>query len=74
MDKMCSQSVLSPHDKEMILAGHSIHQRSWALLECVRSMKIQDLVKFCEFAQEILPEVAVQLMAGTWLRLRYDLW
>ena len=67
MDKMCSQSVLSPHDQAMILAGHSIPQRSWSLLECVRSMKIQDLVKFCEFVQEILPEVTLQLMAGTYV-------
>ena len=64
VDKMCSQSLLAPHDQEMILAGHSIYQRNWLLLECVRCMGMQNLVKFCEFLQQILPQLGLQLTTG----------
>ena len=61
MDKMCS---LAPHDRGTILAGHSIYQRSWLLLEHVRHMEVQMLLKFCEFVQEFLPQVGLQLVTG----------
>ena len=64
IDKMCSNKVLAPSDQEMMFAGHSNHQRNRIMLECVRSNGMQALVKFCEFMQEILPEVGLQLLAG----------
>ena len=67
VDKMCSKGLLACHDQEMILAGHSIHQRNRLLLECVRCMGIQALVKFCKFLQEILPQVGLQLMTGSFV-------
>ena len=48
----------------MILAGHSIHQSKWILLDCVRCMGMKALMKFCEFVQESLPEVGFQLLTG----------
>ena len=68
MDKMCSNGLLAPSDQEMILAaGHSIHQRNWLLLEHVRHMAMQAMVKFCEFVREILPQVGLQLVASTYV-------
>ena len=65
VDKMSSNNLLATNDQEMILAaGHSIHQSNWILLECVRCMGMQALVKFCEFVREILPEVGFQLLTG----------
>lgn len=64
MDKMCSNGLLAPHDRDTILAGYSVYQRSWLLLEHVRHMKRQALLKFCECVQEILPQVVLQLVAG----------
>ena len=64
MDKMCSNDLLAPRDQGTILSGYSVYQRSWLLLEHVRHMEMQVLVKFCEFVQEVLPQVGVQLVAG----------
>ena len=64
MDKMCSIGLLAPHDQGTILAGCSVYQRSWLLLEHVRHMKMQALMKFCESVQEIVPQVGLQLVAG----------
>ena len=64
VDKMSSSNLLALNDQEMILAGNSIHQSNWILLECVRCMGMQALVKFCEFVREILPEVGFQLLTG----------
>ena len=64
IDKMCLNNLLAPSDQEMMFTAHSIHQRNWVTLEYVRSNGIQVLVKFCEFMQEILPEVGLQLLTG----------
>ena len=64
VDRMSSNNLLTPNDQEMILAGHSIHQKNWILLECVRCMGMQAMVKYCELVQEILPEVGFQLLTG----------
>ena len=69
IDRMSSNNLLTPNDQEMILAGHSIHQRTWILLECVRCMGMQAMVKFCEIVQEILAKVGSQLLTG----MRYSL-
>ena len=65
MDKMSSNGLLAPHDQELILTGHSMYQRNWLLLEHVRHMKMETLMKFCEFVQGISPQVGLQLIEGT---------
>ena len=64
IDKMSSNGLLSPHDQELILTGHSMHQRCWLLLEHVRYMKIEALMKFCKLVQEIYPQIGLQLITG----------
>ena len=64
MDKMSSNSLLTPHDQELILIGHSMYQRNWLLLEHVRRLEMEDLVKVCELIQEISPEISLQLLEG----------
>ena len=65
VDKMSSNGLLAAHDQELILTGHSMHQRNWLLLEHVRHMKMETLMKFCEFVQGISPQVGLQLIEGT---------
>ena len=64
VDKMSSNGLLAAHDQELILTGHSMHQRCWLLLEHVRHMEMQMLMKICESVQEISPQVGLQLIAG----------
>ena len=69
MDKMSLNGLLAVHDQELILTGHSMYQRNWLLLEHVRHMKMEALVKFCEFVQERYPQIGLQLTAGTHIYL-----
>ena len=71
MNKMSSNGLLAAHDQQVILSGHSVHQRNWLLLEYVRQVRIQTLMKFCEFVQEISPQVGLQLIAGMKLLATY---
>ena len=64
MDTISSNGLLAAHDQELILTGHSMHQRCWLLLEHVRHMEMQMLMKICESVQEISPQVGLQLIAG----------
>lgn len=64
ISKMCSNGLLTSYDKELILTGHSPHQRNWLLLEHVRRMRTQSLMGFCEFIQEIAPGIGLQLVTG----------
>ena len=64
VDKMSSNGLLAPCNQQLIMTGQSLHQRNWLLLEHVRHMKIQAMVKFCEFVQGIFPQVGLQLVAG----------
>ena len=64
LDKMCTNGFITPHDRELILAGHSIHQQKLLLLEHVRHMEMQKLVKFCEFVKETSLRAGLQLKAG----------
>ena len=64
MDKICSSGLLSAHDQQLILIGQSVHQRNCLLLEYVRHMEVQTLMKFCKFVQEISPQVGLQLIEG----------
>ena len=65
MDKMSSDGILAPHDQELILTGQSLHQRNCLLIEHVRNMEMQALMKFCEFVKGISPQVGLQLIEGT---------
>ena len=65
MDKMSSNGLLPAHDQELILTGQSLQHRNWLLLEHVRHMKMESLIKFCEFVQSSSPQVGLQLIKGT---------
>ena len=62
--KMCSNSLLTACEGELILTGHSTYQRNRLLLEHVRHMQAQTLLTFCEFIQENAPKVGLQLVTG----------
>ena len=64
MDKMCSNGLLAAHDQELILTGQSMHQRNCLLLEHVRHMNMQTLMRFCEVVQLIYPQVGLELIKG----------
>ena len=64
MDKISSGGLLAPHDQELILTGQSLYQRNCLLLEHMRHMEMQALMKFCEFVQGISPQVGLQLIEG----------
>ena len=61
---MYSADLLSFYEKELILAGHSVYQKNCLLLEHVRHMELESLLKFCEFTLESAPSVGLQLDAG----------
>lgn len=64
MDKMSSNNLLALFDQQLILTGQSMHQRNWLLLEHVRQMEIQSLIKICELMQEMFPQVGLQSAVG----------
>ena len=64
LDKMSSNGLLAAHDQELILTGQSMHHRNCLLLEHVRQMEMQILMRICEFVQELSPQVGLQLIAG----------
>ena len=64
MNKMSSNGLLAVHDQELILTGQAIHQRNRLLLEHVRHMEVQALMRCCELVQEISPQVGLQLVVG----------
>lgn len=61
INKMCSNGFLTTCEQELILAGHSVYQRNYLLLEHMRNMETKAL---CEFILESNPEVGLQLDAG----------
>ena len=64
-DKMCSVKLLTANEYTAISSGHSIHHRNWMLLEHVRHMDMQAVMKFCELVQEIWPQVGSQLIISS---------
>ena len=66
MDKLSSDGLLAAHDQELILTGQSMHQRNCLLLEHVRHMEMQAIMKFCEFVQGSSPQVGLQLIKGNY--------
>ena len=55
--KMYLVKLLTATECSIISSGHSVHHRNWMLLEHVRHMDVQALVKFCELVQGIWPQV-----------------
>ena len=63
-DKMYSVGLITSQDQIVISSGHSVYQKNWLLLGCVKHMDMQALVAFCELVQAIWPQVGTQLIAG----------
>ena len=61
---MCLNGLLTTHEEELILTGHSIYQRNQLLLEYVRHMQTATLMIFCEYVEETVPGVGLNLTAG----------
>ena len=64
IDKMCSTGLLTDYEQNVISSGHTVHHRNWLLLEYVRCMDLQLLLKFCKLLQEEWPEIGSQLIMG----------
>ena len=63
-DKMCSTGLLTDHQQTVISSGHTVHHRNWLLLEYVRQLDLESLLKFCKLLQEEWPEIGTQLIMG----------
>ena len=63
-DKMCSTGLLTDHQQTVISSGHTVHHRNWLLLEYVRQLDLESLLKFCKLLQEEWPEIGMQLIMG----------
>ena len=66
-DKMCSTGLLTDHQQTVISSGHTVHHRNWLLLEYVRQLDLQSLLKFCKLLQEECPEIGTQLIMSTYV-------
>ena len=70
--KMCSIGLLNVYNQIVISSGHSVHHRNWLLLEHVRHMNKQFLLKFCKLLQEELPVIGSQLNIGMYYTSWYE--
>ena len=68
--KMCSAGLLTDHQQTVISSGHTVHHRNWLLLEYVRQMDPESLLKFCKLLQEEWTEIGIQLIIGTYIYVR----
>ena len=64
LNQMYSNGLITPRDRELILVGKSNHQRNWLLLEYVRHVAMEELVKFCKLVKESSPQLGLQLVTG----------
>ena len=64
VDKMLSTELLNTHEQDLILSGYSVHQRNWQLLEHVRHLDTESLLKFSKLVQDIWPQIELQLVTG----------
>ena len=62
--EMLSLKLVNPHEHNLILSGHSLHQRNWLLLEHVRYLDSQSLKVFSELVCKVWPEIGLQLITG----------
>ena len=63
-DKMCSTRLLTDHQQTVISSGHTVYHRNWLMLEYVRQLDLESLLKFCELLQEEWPQIGTQLIIG----------
>ena len=63
-DKLYSVGLLTSQDQIIISSGHSVYQKNWLLLGCVRRMDTLALAAFCVLVEEIWPQIGSQLNAG----------
>ena len=61
---MCLNGLMTTCEGELILTGHSTHQRNRLLLKYVQHMQTATLMIFCEYVQETIPRVGLQLTTG----------
>ena len=66
-DKMCSTGLLTDHKQTVISSGCTVHHRNWLLLEYVRQLDLESLLKFCKLLQEEWPEIGTQLIMSTYV-------
>ena len=66
-DKMCSTGLLTADEQSIISSGYTVHHRNWLLLEHVRHMEVQFLLKFCKLVKEEWVEIGSQLNTGTYV-------
>ena len=64
VNKMYSNGLLTAYEEELILTGHSMHQRNLLLLGYVRHMQTVTLMIFCDYVQESIPRIGSQLIKG----------
>jgi len=67
LEEMLSADLLTAHEQNYILSGHSLHHRNWLLLEHVRHLDSQSLLVFSGLVQDMWPQIGFQLIAGTYL-------
>ena len=60
--------LLSTHEQDVILSGHSLHCRNWLLLEHVRHMDSSPLMIFSKLVKDLWPQIGIQLVAGMYVR------
>ena len=60
--------LLSAHEQNVILSGHSLHYRNWLLLEHVRHMDSSSLMIFSKLVKDLWPQIGIQLVKGMYAR------
>jgi len=71
IDDLYSTGLLTAHEQNVILSGHSFNHRNWLLLEYVRHMDSQALLAFSELVKDVWPQIGLQLVTGTYVRMYY---
>ena len=59
--------LLSTHEQNAILSGHSLHCRNWLLLEHVRRMDSSSLLIFSKLVKDLWPHIGIQLVTGMYI-------
>ena len=62
-DKMFTSGLLT-HDQLILVTSHSIHHKKYLLLETVRHMDVEDVLKFCQAMEGLYPQISSQLNKG----------
>ena len=69
IDDLCYNGLLSTHEQEVILSGHSLHCRNWLLLEHVRHMDSSSLMIFSKLVKDLWPQIGIQLVTSMYTRI-----